>query len=79
MGELSFEKLIVIAVVILIIFGSKKIPEMMRGLGKGVREFNDAKKGLSDDLNATKNSVANKENTKSSSITDVEHESVNAN
>lgn len=80
MGELSFEKLLIIAVVILILFGgAKKIPEMMRGLGKGVREFNDAKKGLNDDLNTnTRNNSTAANNTNSNSgITDLEHESVN--
>lgn len=79
MGELSFEKLLIIAVVILILFGgAKKIPEMMRGLGKGVREFNDAKKGLNDDLNTnTRNNSTAANNTNSNSgITDLEHESV---
>jgi len=80
MGELSFEKLLIIAVVILILFGgAKKIPEMMRGLGKGVREFNDAKKGLNDDLNtnARNNSTAANNTNSNSGITDLEHESVN--
>jgi len=34
--------LIVILVVVLLLFGGKKIPELMRGLGKGVKEFKDA-------------------------------------
>jgi sec-independent protein translocase protein TatA len=36
-------ELIVILVVVLLLFGGKKIPELMRGLGRGIREFNDAK------------------------------------
>jgi sec-independent protein translocase protein TatA len=36
-------ELIIIVVVILLLFGGKKIPELMRGLGKGVKEFKDAK------------------------------------
>ncbi|MGZ5244905.1 MAG: Sec-independent protein translocase subunit TatA/TatB, partial [Bacteroidia bacterium] len=36
-------ELILIAGVVLLLFGGKKIPELMRGLGKGIREFNDAK------------------------------------
>ncbi len=34
---------IIIVVAVLVLFGARKIPEFMRGLGKGVREFNDAK------------------------------------
>lgn len=37
-------EIIVIALVILLIFGGKKIPELMRGLGKGLKEFKDAQK-----------------------------------
>ncbi|MBE50542.1 MAG: twin-arginine translocase TatA/TatE family subunit [Flavobacteriales bacterium] len=33
-----------IVIALLLLFGGKKIPELMRGLGKGMREFNDAKK-----------------------------------
>ena len=36
---------LVILVVVLLLFGGKKIPELMRGLGKGVKEFKDAQKG----------------------------------
>ena len=41
-------ELILIALVILLLFGGKKIPEMMRGLGKGVRSFKDGMNGLED-------------------------------
>jgi sec-independent protein translocase protein TatA len=34
---------IVIVVALLLLFGGRKIPELMRGLGKGIKEFNDAK------------------------------------
>lgn len=37
------EHMILIAFIVLLLFGGKKIPELMRGMGKGVREFNDAK------------------------------------
>lgn len=36
---------VLILVVVLLLFGGKKIPELMRGLGSGVREFKDASKG----------------------------------
>lgn len=35
---------VIIAVVILLLFGGKKIPELMRGLGSGIKEFKDASK-----------------------------------
>lgn len=38
-------EIILIVVVILLLFGGKKIPELMRGLGKGIKEFKDASKG----------------------------------
>jgi sec-independent protein translocase protein TatA len=39
-------ELVLIVVVILLIFGGKKIPELMRGLGKGMKEFKDAKENV---------------------------------
>lgn len=40
---LGTPEIIIILVVVLLLFGGKKIPELMRGLGKGVKEFKDAK------------------------------------
>jgi len=51
-GMPSFWSLALIAVVVLLVFGGKKIPELMRGLGSGVNEF---KKGLNGDGNASTN------------------------
>ncbi|WP_243697378.1 Sec-independent protein translocase subunit TatA/TatB [Flaviaesturariibacter aridisoli] len=39
-------EIILIVVLVLILFGGRKIPELMRGLGRGVREFNDAKSNV---------------------------------
>ncbi len=41
---LSWQHLLVVAVILLIFFGGRKIPEMMRGLGSGIKEFKDAVK-----------------------------------
>jgi sec-independent protein translocase protein TatA len=49
---LDAPELIVIALVFLLLFGGKKIPELMKGLGKGVRSF---KEGLNDVENEIKN------------------------
>ena len=40
----GWPQIVLIAVVILLIFGGKKIPELMRGLGSGIKEFKDASK-----------------------------------
>lgn len=50
MGNLGFQEILLIAVVILVLFGGRKIPEFMKGLGKGVREFNDAKNNVRKEL-----------------------------
>jgi len=43
-------ELIIILVVVLLLFGGKKIPELMRGVGKGLREFNSAKATLENEI-----------------------------
>ncbi len=45
---------IIILLVIVVLFGGKKIPELARGLGKGIREFNDAKEGIKSEIEAGK-------------------------
>ena len=50
MGNLGFQEILLIAVVVLVLFGGRKIPEFMRGLGRGVREFNDAKDNVKKEL-----------------------------
>lgn len=41
---------ILIVLVVLLFFGGKKIPELMRGLGRGVREFKDAKENIKNEI-----------------------------
>jgi len=41
---------VIIAIVVLLLFGGKKIPELMKGIGKGVKNFKDGVKGLEDDI-----------------------------
>lgn len=43
-------ELIIILIVVLLLFGGRKIPELMRGLGRGIREFNDAKTNVTKEL-----------------------------
>lgn len=44
--SLGWNEILLIVVLVLLLFGGKKIPELMRGLGKGMREFNDAKNNV---------------------------------
>jgi len=46
LGVLGTQEIIIIAIFILLMFGGRKIPELMRGIGKGIREFNDAKNSV---------------------------------
>jgi len=52
LGNIGTGEIIIIAVVILLLFGAKRIPELMKGMGKGVRGFKDGLKGIEDDLNS---------------------------
>jgi sec-independent protein translocase protein TatA len=48
--NLGTPEIILIALVVLLLFGGKKIPELMKGLGKGVKSFKDGVKGLDDEI-----------------------------
>jgi len=48
MAGLGGPEIILILVVVLLMFGGKKLPELMRGLGRGMKEFKDAKDGKTD-------------------------------
>lgn len=50
LGNLGFQEILLIGVIVLIFFGSKKIPEFMKGLGRGVREFKDSMNNVKRDL-----------------------------
>ena len=50
LGNLGFQEILLIGVFILVFFGARKIPEFMKGLGKGVREFKDAMNDVKRDI-----------------------------
>ena len=50
LGNLVTGEIIIIAIIVLLLFGGKKIPELMKGIGKGVKNFKDGVKGLEDDI-----------------------------
>lgn len=49
LGMIGPPQIILIAVIILLLFGGRKIPELMRGLGSGIKEFKDASKDDEED------------------------------
>ena len=62
LGVLGTNEIIIILVIVLLLFGGRKIPELMRGLGKGVREFNDAKTNVKKEIEESANDVKNAPN-----------------
>ena len=50
LGNMGVTEWVLIVVVVLLLFGGKKIPELMRGLGRGIREFNDAKTNVKKEI-----------------------------
>lgn len=74
MGDLfAPNHLILILIIVLLLFGGRKIPELMRGLGRGVREFNEAKnnvrKEVEDSANDRDRNQANSTQSNSTSST----------
>ncbi len=59
MFGLGFGELVVIFLIALIFIGPKKLPELAKGLGKGIKQFQDAAKGLTDQLQNSEDSQSN--------------------
>jgi sec-independent protein translocase protein TatA len=53
LGGLGMPEIIVISLVVLLLFGGKKIPELMKGVGKGVKSFKDGMKGIENDITSS--------------------------
>ena len=62
-GGIGAQELILIALVLLLLFGGKKLPELMRGAGRGIREFKDAVNTASKDIDDEKKPAAKEEKT----------------
>jgi sec-independent protein translocase protein TatA len=58
-GVIGTNEIIIILVIVLLLFGGRKIPELMRGLGRGVREFNDAKTNVKREIEENSNDIKN--------------------
>lgn len=61
LGNFGAGELLVIALVILLLFGGKKIPELMKGLGKGVKSFKDGMNEIEKDIKDVDNTTENKQ------------------
>ena len=55
--NLGFWEIVIIALIVLLIFGGKKIPELMKGLGKGVKNFKEGMKEVEDDVKEIKKEI----------------------
>jgi sec-independent protein translocase protein TatA len=62
LGALGYQEILLILVIVLLMFGGKKIPELMRGLGRGVREFNDAKSNVKKEIEEHSSDIKNSTN-----------------
>ena len=61
-GNLGAGEIIVIALIVLLLFGGKKIPELMKGLGKGVRSFKEGMNNIENDIEISGTEKSNNEN-----------------
>ena len=50
LGNIGGWEMVAVVFVVLLLFGGKKIPELMRGLGTGIREFNNAKNSINNEI-----------------------------
>ncbi len=53
-GGIGMQEILIIALIVLLLFGGKKIPELMKGLGKGVRSFKDGMNSMTDENDTDK-------------------------
>ena len=56
-GGIGMQEVLLIALVVLLFFGGKKIPELMKGLGKGVRSFKEGMNDIEKDIKDTKDTA----------------------
>jgi sec-independent protein translocase protein TatA len=60
LGNIGAGEIVIVALVVLLLFGGKKIPELMKGIGKGVRSFKDGMKEIEKDIDLDADTDAKK-------------------
>lgn len=61
-GNIGAGEVILIALIVLLLFGGKKIPELMKGIGKGVKSFKDGMNGVEEQINSDNEKKTSDEN-----------------
>ncbi|MDR0824550.1 MAG: twin-arginine translocase TatA/TatE family subunit [Prevotella sp.] len=61
LGNLGTGEIIVIAIIVLLLFGGRKIPELMKGIGKGIKNFKEGVKGIEDDIDVNNDTTTKKD------------------
>lgn len=59
-GGIGMQEILIIALIVLLLFGGKKIPELMKGIGKGVRSFKDGINGIEKEIENADNQNTSK-------------------
>ncbi len=59
LGGVGFQEILLIGMFVLVFFGAKRVPEFMKGIGKGVREFKDAVNDVKEEVNTIKKEIPN--------------------
>lgn len=64
LGSIGWQEILVILLIVLLLFGGKKIPELMRGLGKGVKNFKEGMKDVEGDMKEIKKEIESEDSSK---------------
>jgi len=74
MGPLGYPEMVVIFLIILLLFGAKKLPELARGVGKSVGEFKKAKEEFEHEITRAEHEVTSKKSKKTTTVEDKKEE-----
>ena len=64
LGSIGLTEILVLLLIVLLLFGAKKIPELMKSFGKGVKSFKEGINGVEEDINAASDSKRKRDSVK---------------